>query len=78
MYTNINNNNNYIENIHKLEMVYKDCSLGSRPSPYVRVVIARGWANRSLGKLRFAHPAQLKCARNYVRGRPGTEAIRIA
>ena len=22
------------------------CSLGSRPSPYVRVLIARGWANR--------------------------------
>ena len=25
-------------------------SLGSRPSPYVRVLIARGWANRSSGK----------------------------
>ena len=24
-------------------------SLGSRPSPYVRVLIARGWANRSSG-----------------------------
>ena len=25
-------------------------SLGSRPSHYVRVLIARGWANRSSGK----------------------------
>ena len=25
-------------------------SLSSRPSPYVRVLIARGWANRSSGK----------------------------
>ena len=25
-------------------------SLGSRPSPYVRVLIARGWANRRAGK----------------------------
>ena len=37
-------------------------SLGSRPSPYVRVLIARGWANRSSG-FDLPTPAQLKRAR---------------
>ena len=30
--------------------VHQLASLGSRPSPYVRVLIARGWANRRAGK----------------------------
>ena len=30
--------------------MYPKGSLGSRSSPYVRVLIARGWANRSSGK----------------------------
>ena len=30
--------------------MWVSCSLGSRPSPYVRILIARGWANRSSGK----------------------------
>ena len=33
-------------------LMHSTSSLGSRPSPYVRVLIARGWANRSSGKIR--------------------------
>ena len=39
-------------------------SLGSRPSPYVRVLIARGGQIDCPGQ--FAHPAQLKRARKGI------------
>ena len=34
------------------ELMRAKGSLGSRPSPYVRVLIARGWANRRPGVIR--------------------------
>ena len=46
---------------------YCVASLGSRPSPYVRVLIARGWANQSSGKL----PRASICPPTPA---PGTEA----
>ena len=39
-----------LQTVIELVFVIVTLSLGSRPSPYVRVLIARGWANRSSGK----------------------------
>ena len=41
---------------------YKMYSLGSRPSPYMRVLIARGWQIEARGSFDLPTPAQLKRA----------------
>ena len=50
------------------------CRLGSRPSPYVRVLIARGWANRSSGS---AWDDSSRESRTVPRARPVVQAWHV-
>ena len=57
---------------------YYRYSLGSRPSPYVRVLIARGWANRSSGPGgRPAWDDSSRESRTVPRARPVVQAWHV-
>ena len=53
-------------------------SLGSRPSPYVRVLIARGWENRSSGiREGMIRHVRRRSSRTVPRARPVVQAWHV-